>query len=62
LAAELVSLTILLTLFGGFLGEQLDTVLLAHAFPAARCGLMLMSESTSDRLFRQVADTWLGLA
>jgi hypothetical protein len=28
--------------------------------PAALCGLLLMSESTSDRLFRQIADTWLG--
>ncbi len=24
------------------------------------CGLLLMSEETSDRLFRQIADTWLG--
>jgi hypothetical protein len=28
--------------------------------PAALCGLLLMSEETSDRLFRQIADTWLG--
>ncbi len=28
--------------------------------PAALCGLLLMSESTSDKLFRQIADTWLG--
>jgi len=27
--------------------------------PAALCGLLLMSESTSDHLFRQIADTWL---
>lgn len=26
----------------------------------ALCGLLLMSESTSDRLFRQIADTWIG--
>lgn len=24
------------------------------------CGLLLMSESSSDHLFRQIADTWLG--
>lgn len=29
--------------------------------PAALCGLLLMSESTSDRLFRHIADTWRGL-
>jgi len=28
--------------------------------PAALCGLLLMSEETSDWLFRQIADTWLG--
>jgi|GEM_PF-6019292 len=28
--------------------------------PAALCGLLLMSEVTSDKLFRQIADTWLG--
>jgi hypothetical protein len=28
--------------------------------PAALCGLLLMSEETNDRLFKQVADTWLG--
>lgn len=28
--------------------------------PAALCGLLLMSEETSDKLFRQIADTWLG--
>jgi hypothetical protein len=28
--------------------------------PAALCGLLLMSEMTGDRLFRQIADTWLG--
>lgn len=28
--------------------------------PAPLCGLLLISESTSDRLFRQIADTWLG--
>ena len=28
--------------------------------PAALCGLLLMSETTGDRLFRQIADTWLG--
>jgi hypothetical protein len=28
--------------------------------PAALCGELLMSEATSDRLFRQIADTWLG--
>jgi hypothetical protein len=27
--------------------------------PAALCGLLLMSETTGDRLFRQIADTWL---
>ena len=27
---------------------------------AALCGLLLMSEETNDRLFRQIADTWLG--
>lgn len=27
---------------------------------AALCRLLLMSESTGDRLFRQIADTWLG--
>ncbi len=24
------------------------------------CSLLLISESTSDHLFRQIADTWLG--
>lgn len=28
--------------------------------PAALCSLLLMSETTGDRLFRQIADTWLG--
>jgi hypothetical protein len=28
--------------------------------PAALCGLLLMSESTSDHLFRRIVDTWLG--
>lgn len=28
--------------------------------PEVLCSLLLMSESTSDRLFRQIADTWLG--
>src|SRR5689334_13360843 len=27
---------------------------------SALCGLLLMSETTNDRLFRQIADTWLG--
>jgi hypothetical protein len=27
--------------------------------PAALCSLLLMSEATSDRLFRQITDTWL---
>ena len=28
--------------------------------PAVLCGLLLMSESTSDHLFRHITDTWLG--
>ena len=28
--------------------------------PTVLCGLLLMSETTSDHLFRQIADTWLG--
>ena len=28
--------------------------------PTALCGLRLMSESTSNHLFRDIADTWLG--
>lgn len=28
--------------------------------PLALCGMLLMSETTGDRLFRQIADTWLG--
>ena len=33
-----------------------------HPIPAVLCGLLLMSETTGDRLFRQIADTWLGPA
>ncbi len=36
------------------------TVTAEPPIPAALCGLLLMSESTSDRLFRQIADTWIG--
>ena len=28
--------------------------------PPALCGQLLMSEATGDRLFRHIADTWLG--
>ncbi|MBN1311374.1 MAG: hypothetical protein JXB30_08130 [Anaerolineae bacterium] len=28
--------------------------------PPVLCGLLLMSETTGDRLFRQITDTWLG--
>ncbi len=30
--------------------------------PAALCGLLLMSGETSERLFRDTEDTWLGPA
>ncbi len=33
---------------------------LVRPTPPALRGLLLMSESTSDRLFRQIADTWPG--
>lgn len=39
---------------------QTVTVTAEQPIPAALCGLLLMSEGTSDRLFRQIADTWLG--
>lgn len=35
-------------------------VAIEEPIPAALCGLLLMSEGTGDRLFRQIADTWLG--
>jgi hypothetical protein len=39
---------------------QTVEVTTAQPIPAALCGLLLMSEETSDRLFRQIADNWLG--
>ncbi len=39
---------------------QMFEMVLEEPIPAALCGLLLMSESTSDHLFRQIADTWLG--
>ncbi|MBN1121811.1 MAG: hypothetical protein JXJ17_12085 [Anaerolineae bacterium] len=39
---------------------QVVEVTTEKPIPAALCGLLLMSESTSDKLFRQIADTWLG--
>jgi hypothetical protein len=35
-------------------------VVVEQPIPKALCGLRLMSESTSNRLFRDVVDTWLG--
>ncbi len=40
---------------------QMFEMVMEEPIPAALCGLLLMSESTSDHLFRQIADTWLGL-
>jgi hypothetical protein len=39
---------------------QMFEMVMEEPIPAALCGLLLVSESTSDHLFRQVADTWLG--
>jgi hypothetical protein len=39
---------------------QMFEMVMEEPIPAALCGLLLMSESTSDHLFRQIADTWLG--
>ncbi len=39
---------------------QMFEMVMEEPIPAALCGLLLMSETTSDHLFRQIADTWLG--
>ncbi len=39
---------------------QMFEMVMEEPIPAVLCGLLLMSESTSDHLFRQIADTWLG--
>ena len=46
----------------GTVWQVVQTVQIAteEPIPAMLCGLLLMSEETSDRLFRQIADTWLG--
>jgi hypothetical protein len=46
----------------GMVWEVVQTfeMVMEEPIPAALCGLPLMSESTSDHLFRQIADTWLG--
>jgi hypothetical protein len=38
---------------------QMVEVATKEPIPMALCGLLLMSEETGDRLFRQIADTWL---
>lgn len=45
----------------GTVWEVVQTVQITTGkpIPAALCGLLLMSESTSDRLFRQIVDTWI---
>jgi hypothetical protein len=39
---------------------QMFEIVMEEPIPAALCDLLLMSESTSDHLFRQIADIWLG--
>src|SRR5688572_4640705 len=39
---------------------QMFEMVMEEPIPAVLCGLLLMSETTSDHLFRQIADTWLG--
>ena len=39
---------------------QMFEMEMEEPIPAVLCGLLLMSESTSDHLFRQIVDTWLG--
>jgi hypothetical protein len=39
---------------------QIFEMVMEEPIPAMLCGLLLLSESTSDHLFRQIADTWLG--
>lgn len=38
------------------------TITPAEPLPPALLNVLLMSEATSDQLFRQIADTWLGPA
>lgn len=46
----------------GTLWQMVRTVEIAteEPIPAALCGQLLMSETTSDKLFRQISDTWIG--
>lgn len=39
---------------------QTFEVATGEPIPLVLCGLLLMSEATSDKLFRQITDTWLG--
>lgn len=40
---------------------QTNKFVVEPAYPAAICNVLLMTEESSDRLFRNIVDTWIGV-